>query len=1160
MNPETCKQCGQPMAGESPEGLCARCLLSVAMKESDAPAPGDASATEPTQISPEPRDAAAPPKPMPDIPDIGDAAEVARRLPQFEIIELLGRGGMGVVYKARQLNLDRLVALKILPPVDALTPDFVERFRREARSLAKLSHPNIVGVHDFGESGGLYYFAMEFVDSVNLRDMIRSGKMKPEEALAVVPKICDALQFAHEEGVVHRDVKPENILIDKRGRVKIADFGLAKLLRRELTDHTLTMSGMTLGTPRYMAPEQLDKPETVDHRADIYSLGVVFYEMLTGEVPMGRFAPPSEKVRIDVRLDEIVLHALERDADRRYQHVSQMRDDVEKVTSKPQVAPAAAAAPAPHSAPVAPPVIAPELRDKINAAGIFMLVAGIGIAVSGIIGFIYGIFEAYHYSSTVTNPNDNVAARAAGGAFIFLACFLGGIAALNGGLAMRTLRFHTFALLMSILLIVPLPGALLVTKQIHSLEATFIQLAFCLYAGIRAFRLLRKPEVEAAFAANAPAPVSESSSEPQLCNLAVISAGWAIVGLVCGATISFWLYTYRGIPPVMMLVMLLALISVICAPVTGAVAISRIRRSSGQLTGLPFAAFGLLCYPMLLLACAAGGFAHLVQTAFWTKVHTGYSTDHLGHLVNPIAPNPANRPDAMFLILDSLVALGVCFFADFVAWRKIAGQPNESKSTANEIKPGAKNIVRKSVCRFLGLPTSLWPVIAALLVVAAIFVPRPADLKEPKDVQEIFQPMILVTPERDSYRFVGYLNGEWKMFKPVYVVNRMSTARQEGTRTFGWDAKNGASLGFFHQSANWRYQIRAMHIDWKSAADGPLELGPAELTKLTPLVFSELEKLAPGRGERLVDLLQHGREAETVASWQNLVVLLAWLTLPLAVIALFLMFWHTLAGKIVLVVLVVCAAIYFTVFKMRFREEAIAAREARESLSQVAPLGTIADGVGAEFTVPAGQVAVFEIVTRKDGATVPLPSLAAYVIAPAEQSVKGTYRWSREPVSFSSGTRRQAWRIEVLTPGGGRASSGGLDLPEALDLAVGSMSLGLGLEPDTETIHWQKSDDTQLPADGLIGLRVHTQAHGMKAGMPGSSGASGAATADSQKAASSPTAAPHAAVPKPDAAGKLERWSKAPVYPASGARVGCDKWWRLTPTAFRPPAQGWREE
>src|SRR5205823_2310738 len=171
------------------------CLISAAVKPSD-------SSSEPTRIEPE-SDASAnvaagsAPQTL-DIPDIANAAEVARRLPQFEIIALLGRGGMGVVYKARQLNLDRIVALKILPPADALTPDFVERFRREARSLAKLSHPNIVHVYDFGESGGLYYFVMEFVDGVNLRELIRTGEMRPEEALAVVPKICDALQFAHE--------------------------------------------------------------------------------------------------------------------------------------------------------------------------------------------------------------------------------------------------------------------------------------------------------------------------------------------------------------------------------------------------------------------------------------------------------------------------------------------------------------------------------------------------------------------------------------------------------------------------------------------------------------------------------------------------------------------------------------------------------------------------------------------------------------------------------------------------------------------------------------------------------------------------------------------------------------------------------------------------
>jgi len=322
---KSCTQCGTPISSGSPEGLCARCLLSIAMKDEPA-LTVDSTATQPALSGGS--------APAVAIIDIADAGEVAKRLPQFEILELLGRGGMGVVYKARQIQLDRIVALKILPPADATSPGFVERFRREARSLAKLSHNNIVHLYEFGETGGLYYFVMEYVDGLNLRQMILAHRLTPAEALAVVPKICDALQFAHEEGIVHRDIKPENILLDKRGRVKIADFGLAKLLGRAETDPRLTVSGATLGTPRYMAPEQVEKPETVDHRADIYSLGVVFYEMLTGELPMGRFAPPSEKVQIDVRLDEIVLHALERDVERRYQHASQVREDVERVTAK----------------------------------------------------------------------------------------------------------------------------------------------------------------------------------------------------------------------------------------------------------------------------------------------------------------------------------------------------------------------------------------------------------------------------------------------------------------------------------------------------------------------------------------------------------------------------------------------------------------------------------------------------------------------------------------------------------------------------------------------------------------------------------------------------------------------------------------------------------
>ncbi len=313
--PHTCPKCGSTLAPDAPEGLCPACLMAGGL-------PTDATIKlTPSQMR---TPSSGPATPPPE--------ELAPLFPQLEIIELLGRGGMGAVYKARQTKLNRFVALKIISAEAGVDPHFAERFQREAQALAKLNHPNIVSVFDFGETGGLFYFLMEFVDGANLRTLIRSGEMKPEAALALIPAFCDALQYAHDEGVVHRDIKPENVLVDKKGRVKIADFGLAKLLGHDAPDHTLTRTGMYLGTPRYMAPEQVDKPDTVDHRADIYSLGVVFYEMLTGEIPMGRFAPPSKKVDVDVRFDEIVLHALERDVALRYQHASEIKTDVQNVT------------------------------------------------------------------------------------------------------------------------------------------------------------------------------------------------------------------------------------------------------------------------------------------------------------------------------------------------------------------------------------------------------------------------------------------------------------------------------------------------------------------------------------------------------------------------------------------------------------------------------------------------------------------------------------------------------------------------------------------------------------------------------------------------------------------------------------------------------------
>src|SRR5581483_1437923 len=165
---------------------------------------------------------------------------LAPLFPQLEILELIGQGGMGAVYKARQPSLDRLVAVKVLPREAGQDPAFAERFGREARALARLGHPNIVAVHDVGKAGDFYYFVMEYVDGPNLRQVLRDGQLAPEQALRVVPQVCDALQYAHEEGIVHRDIKPENILFDMRGRVKIADFGLAKLMGRDTGHFTLT--------------------------------------------------------------------------------------------------------------------------------------------------------------------------------------------------------------------------------------------------------------------------------------------------------------------------------------------------------------------------------------------------------------------------------------------------------------------------------------------------------------------------------------------------------------------------------------------------------------------------------------------------------------------------------------------------------------------------------------------------------------------------------------------------------------------------------------------------------------------------------------------------------------------------------------------------------
>jgi hypothetical protein len=280
------------------------------------------------------------------------------------MVECLGRGGMGIVYKARQKSLDRLVALKILAPEREKDPDFAARFAREAKTLAQLNHPNIVTVHDFGEAGGMFYLVMEFVNGVNLRHLLRDRRLAPEEALAIVPPVCEALQYAHDRGVVHRDIKPENLLLDREGRIKIADFGVAKILGGDVPAAAEADKREVVGTPQYMAPEQVGQPRKVDHRADIYSLGVVLYEMLTGELPAGKFEPPSRKVRVDVRIDDIVLRALEKKPELRYQQASQVKTAVETIATEMgshALSPEAMGEPLPGTAETVP-IVAFDLR------------------------------------------------------------------------------------------------------------------------------------------------------------------------------------------------------------------------------------------------------------------------------------------------------------------------------------------------------------------------------------------------------------------------------------------------------------------------------------------------------------------------------------------------------------------------------------------------------------------------------------------------------------------------------------------------------------------------------------------------------------------------------------------------------------------------------
>ena len=271
---------------------------------------------------------------------------------RYELTEILGLGGMSEVHRARDTRLHRDVAVKVLRADLARDPGFYLRFRREAQHAAALNHPMIVAIYDTGEAetaaGPLPYIVMEYVDGLTLRDVVnRDGPMEPSQAIEVIADACQALDFSHQQGIVHRDVKPANIMISTAGAVKVMDFGIARTLADTTGAGRLTQTAAVLGTAAYLSPEQASG-ETVDARSDVYSLGCVLYEMLTGSPPFVGETPvavayqhvrkdpmPPSRRRdgISAELDAVVLKSLAKNPENRYQSAAAMRADLIRVHS-----------------------------------------------------------------------------------------------------------------------------------------------------------------------------------------------------------------------------------------------------------------------------------------------------------------------------------------------------------------------------------------------------------------------------------------------------------------------------------------------------------------------------------------------------------------------------------------------------------------------------------------------------------------------------------------------------------------------------------------------------------------------------------------------------------------------------------------------------------
>ncbi|HEY8961780.1 MAG TPA: serine/threonine-protein kinase [Luteolibacter sp.] len=340
--------------------------------------------------------------------------QLAALFPGYQIHGLIACGGMGAVYHAVQTSLDRAVAIKILPREFGSDASFRANFQTEAKSMARLNHPNLIGVYDFGEVDGMLYIIMEYVPGESLHHVSYGGRLKGGDAARIVAAICDGLAHAHENGVLHRDIKPANILLDAQARPKIGDFGLARPIgSREGENETV------FGTPHYTAPEVLARPDAVDARADIFSVGVLLHQLLTGHVPEAVQGLPSVIAHCDIRFDEIVRKATNPMPEMRYRQAGQMAQELHAIAAslqRPHPAPTSTGAFRPHPTPTGTaayrPVGNPSRRPVAGRSSTVVVKQSGGgaikaiVAVVALIGVLYFITKPGGLTLKVVNGPD----------------------------------------------------------------------------------------------------------------------------------------------------------------------------------------------------------------------------------------------------------------------------------------------------------------------------------------------------------------------------------------------------------------------------------------------------------------------------------------------------------------------------------------------------------------------------------------------------------------------------------------------------------------------------------------------------------------------------------------------------------------------------------